>query len=420
MANGAYLSQYQPLDYRGVVQGAGAPMAGLMGGMQQGMQMAQTMQQMRAAEQKRQMQMQALQQQEQEQMDQQALAMQAMQDPQSMQALMAMNPQMALQMQQTMGLQQEQEAAEMEREREVAGSLGSLMVSGTKRMVDSTYERTAERLRKEGDDPTSLGLPSRAEWETLNENKKYITLQDLGQQLEDYSMGPEAAAERRMQQTAADQKRADRIAEAEAEGEVESLPAIKSPGEGRKEFTNLSKKFSTVADSYRRINAAEATAAGDLALIFNYMKMLDPGSVVREGEFATAQNAAGIPERLRAQYNRVTTGERLTKATRKDFRRQASKQFEPALKGQMRREETFGRLATKSKYDPEDIVLDFIGDLRPKGKKKPAITPEQAASAEGAPGAAAAPGAGKAVVEQRTLPDGRTVVKYADGSLGVL
>jgi len=36
------------------------------------------------------------------------------------------------------------------------------------------------------------------------------------------------------------------------------------------------------------------------------MKILDPGSVVREGEFATAQNSAGIPERIRAKYNRNT------------------------------------------------------------------------------------------------------------------
>ncbi len=378
MANGFYMAPARPLDYRATVAGAGAPMAGLMGGMQQGLQMAQTMQQMRGAQEERQFRQQTAQQEQATQEQTQALAMQAMQDPQAMQALMATNPQMAMQMQQTIGLQQEQSAAQEERELGEAGRMGSLMVSGSKRMVDSTYERVVERLRKEGDDQSSLGLPSRSEWETLSQSEKYTIFQDLGQQLEDYSMGPEAAAERRMKQTEADRKRAERIAEAEAESEVESLPPIKSPGEGRKEFSNLSKKFTTVADSYRRINAAEATAAGDLALIFNYMKMLDPGSVVREGEFATAQNAAGIPERLRAQYNRITTGERLTKATRKDFRRQASKQFEPALKGQLRREETFGGLAKKSKYDAEDIVIDFIGDLRPKGKKKPAMTPEQA------------------------------------------
>ena len=40
---------------------------------------------------------------------------------------------------------------------------------------------------------------------------------------------------------------------------------------------------------------ASANAAGDMALIFSYMKMLDPNSTVREGEYATAEAAAGVP-----------------------------------------------------------------------------------------------------------------------------
>ena len=33
---------------------------------------------------------------------------------------------------------------------------------------------------------------------------------------------------------------------------------------------------------------------------------------MREGEFATAQNAAGVPDRLRAMYNNVASGQRMT------------------------------------------------------------------------------------------------------------
>jgi hypothetical protein len=35
------------------------------------------------------------------------------------------------------------------------------------------------------------------------------------------------------------------------------------------------------------------------------MKMLDPTSVVREGEFATAQNAASIPIKIVNMYNKA-------------------------------------------------------------------------------------------------------------------
>lgn len=66
------------------------------------------------------------------------------------------------------------------------------------------------------------------------------------------------------------------------------------------ELTGLSKSFSqetkddsAVAGSWRTLhsNAALGTPAGDIAVIYAYMKLQDPTSVVREGEFATAQNA---------------------------------------------------------------------------------------------------------------------------------
>lgn len=98
----------------------------------------------------------------------------------------------------------------------------------------------------------------------------------------------------------------------------------------RDRHDKLSGEFIKVRDSFDRIKASEKTAAGDLALIFNYMKMLDPGSVVREGEFATAQNTAGVPDRLRNVFNRLLSGERLSPKQRKSFISQAGKLFNTA------------------------------------------------------------------------------------------
>lgn len=64
-------------------------------------------------------------------------------------------------------------------------------------------------------------------------------------------------------------------------------------------------------------------AAGDIGLIFNYMKMLDPGSTVREGEFATAANAAGVTDQARNLYNKIASGERLTPEQRAAYYGQA-------------------------------------------------------------------------------------------------
>ena len=79
--------------------------------------------------------------------------------------------------------------------------------------------------------------------------------------------------------------------------------------------------FRDIEEAYSRIRASaeSPSASGDLALIFNFMKMLDPGSTVREGEFATAQNAAGVPDRVRAAWNNAQRGERMTPEQRQDF-----------------------------------------------------------------------------------------------------
>ncbi len=94
---------------------------------------------------------------------------------------------------------------------------------------------------------------------------------------------------------------------------------IKSKFEGLPQV----KAFRDVQASFKVINSiskkAEPTAADDLSLIFSYMKMLDPGSVVREGEFANAQNTAGVPDQIVNAYNRALSGKRLNPSQRREF-----------------------------------------------------------------------------------------------------
>jgi hypothetical protein len=85
----------------------------------------------------------------------------------------------------------------------------------------------------------------------------------------------------------------------------------------RKEFDALPevKDFKQVRQGFLQVRTLASkpnpTAQDDIALVYSYMKMLDPGSVVREGEFATAQNAAGVPDTVRNLWNKALTGERL-------------------------------------------------------------------------------------------------------------
>lgn len=104
----------------------------------------------------------------------------------------------------------------------------------------------------------------------------------------------------------------DRKISMEGKKEVDAL---------RKEVTMLpaTKAMTDISTAYEKIISAPKTAAGDMTRIFGFMKIQDPGSTVREGEYANAQNAASLPERVRSAYNRTVDGEKLTDIQRADF-----------------------------------------------------------------------------------------------------
>ena len=71
--------------------------------------------------------------------------------------------------------------------------------------------------------------------------------------------------------------------------------------------------------------------AADLALIFNYMKMLDPGSVVRESEFALAASTGGVASRVAAFWDKIIKGGTLDEEMRRDLVGQSRNQFNSAV-----------------------------------------------------------------------------------------
>ena len=138
---------------------------------------------------------------------------------------------------------------------------------------------------------------------------------------------------------------------------------IKDTSDYRKEFTALQ----TVKDFANRrgaigviqSSAEDPSAAGDLALIFAYMRMLDPGSVVRESEFQLAASAGSLPQIAQAGYNRVTSGQRLTPEQRQDFISRAERIY-------AKQEKEFGSLydnyATRAErfgYNVDDSLVDY-------------------------------------------------------------
>ena len=81
------------------------------------------------------------------------------------------------------------------------------------------------------------------------------------------------------------------------------------------------KVYEEVKNGYERVRQSSAlqTGAGDMGLIYGYMKMLDPGSVVRETEFAMAAQAGSYGEQIQGLVQRILSGERLPESVRAQF-----------------------------------------------------------------------------------------------------
>lgn len=122
------------------------------------------------------------------------------------------------------------------------------------------------------------------------------------------------------------------------------------------DYENATKNDRTVVSAFQNLKATPASAAGDISFIFQYMKMLDPSSVVREGEFATAQNAASVPDQVRNLYNRAISGERLNPEQRQQFLQAAGSLADVAARRIEERRADVKDKATRRGVDVRNII----------------------------------------------------------------
>ena len=82
-----------------------------------------------------------------------------------------------------------------------------------------------------------------------------------------------------------------------------------------KDFSDMQSAFNQVVSSL-----SQGTPIGDVAGATKVMKLLDPGSVVRESELAIAMAASGRMDRLQNYFKNMMSGEKLTPTQRDDFK----------------------------------------------------------------------------------------------------
>ena len=155
-------------------------------------------------------------------------------------------------------------------------------------------------------------------------------------------------------------------------------PAPKSQGADvarlRNEYLRETKDYGLQVQAMNRIAAAsrDSTGAQDIALVFSFMKMLDPTSVVREGEFATAANSGGIPDRIVNIYNKVLSGQFLTPKQRQDFVNAAQSQLTAARQSASQVEQEYRRIAESMNIDPATVIVNREAGTQPPPQARPA------------------------------------------------
>lgn len=130
------------------------------------------------------------------------------------------------------------------------------------------------------------------------------------------------------------------------------------------------KRSTSLGESQRNLDIIQSSAtdnsgAGDIALVTSFMKMLDPGSVVRETEFATAQNAGGLRATLEGTLTKLQGGQFLSDSQRKTFVNLANKYMQAAEREDKRVRDDMGFIIKNYGLNQENVFGTRAGQEAP-------------------------------------------------------
>ncbi len=162
-------------------------------------------------------------------------------------------------------------------------------------------------------------------------------------------------------------------------GDFRSEPIYKAHGEVQSAHSQISQALGM------------NSPAGDLAGATKLMKILDPGSVVRESELGMAMAASGLMDRATNYADMILKGTKLTPTQRKDFQSLADALMNESVKQYSAKRNEYKGIAERNGLSTEDILgPEPVVKTKTNGKK----------------------------VVKTGMYQGRKVVQYDDGSTG--
>lgn len=130
---------------------------------------------------------------------------------------------------------------------------------------------------------------------------------------------------------------------------------------------------------YEKVKAAalnpDPSGATDLSLIFGFMKTIDPGSAVKEGEFKNAEETQPIAEQARVWRDKFfSQGDRLTSEQRKRLLIESQRGVYSQLKLQDITDGRYGSIADTYGLDRKFILNDIFAKTKSELEKLQSVT----------------------------------------------
>lgn len=202
---------------------------------------------------------------------------------------------------------------------------------------------------------------------------------------------------------------------AEAKGALEPKDVIDTEIKLNETYSKRSAGFRESRDAFVKINEASKidSGAADIALVTSFMKMLDPGSVVRETEFATARDTNGLVARLVGEVSKINNGTFLTPEARKEYVKLAQEYMEAANNADVETRKSLQPIINQYGLSEENI---FGSGAQGYDAGLPVVPPVDGAATVVAPAAPAAPPAAPAAAPPSSAIAGR---KYMVPKYGV-
>ena len=175
----------------------------------------------------------------------------------------------------------------------------------------------------------------------------------------------------------AEAKAAVRALEDIKQGKLPPEKAFEQEEKLRKEYTTRSAKYqdAKAQNSVILASAADKSGAGDIALVTAFNKLLDPGSVVRETEFAKSQDTSGLLTRLSNAAQKLENGSFLDPKQRADFVRLASTYYAAAQKKEAEDRKAIGTVVKNYNLNEQNVFGPSEAPSAPSGGLGPITEP---------------------------------------------